>query len=54
MVKNDIVEVFREFHSSESFVKSLKFTFLVLIVKKEGDKNIKDFRPISVVVIYTN
>ena len=38
------MEMFRDFHANETFIKSLKATFLVLIPKK-GDA--KDFRPIS-------
>ena len=31
------------------FVKSLNFTFLVMVPKKEGAEDFKDFRPISLV-----
>lgn len=38
---------FREFHDHGRFVKSLNATFLVLIPKKGGAKDLRDFRPIS-------
>ena len=40
---------FREFHERGRFVKSLNATFLVLVLKKGGVKDLKDFRPISLV-----
>ena len=49
IVKNDIMELFKDFHQQGKFVKSLNCTFLVLIPKKEGDEDLKDFRPISLV-----
>ena len=39
--------MFKEFHEHNSFVKSLNNTFLVLIPKKSGAKDLGDFRPIS-------
>ncbi|RVX23652.1 Transposon TX1 uncharacterized 149 kDa protein [Vitis vinifera] len=48
-VKEEIMEMFREFHEHSSFVKSLNNTFLVLIPKKSGAENLGDFRPISLV-----
>ena len=39
--------MFKEFHEQNSFVKSLNNTFLVLIPKKSGAKDLGDFRPIS-------
>ena len=47
--KEEIMEMFKEFHEHNSFVKSLNNTFLVLIPKKSGAKNLGDFRPISLV-----
>ena len=49
IVKNDIMELLKDFHQQGKFVKSLNCTFLVLIPKKEGDEDLKDFRPISLV-----
>ena len=41
---------FREYHEQGRFVKRLNAMFLVLVAKKGGAKNLKDFRPISLVV----
>ena len=41
---------FREYHEQGRFVKRLSAMFLVLVAKKGGAKNLKDFRPISLVV----
>ena len=40
---------FKEFHDHNCFVKSLNVTFLVLIPKKGGVEDLRDFRPISLV-----
>ena len=40
---------FKEFHDHSKFVKSLNATFLVLIPKKVGAEDLRDFRPISLV-----
>ena len=45
--KEEIMEMFKEFHEHSSFVKSLNNTFLVLIPKKSGAEDLGDFRPIS-------
>ncbi|RVW36390.1 hypothetical protein CK203_083809 [Vitis vinifera] len=39
----------REFYLHETFQRSLNSTFLVLIPKKEGAEDLRDFRPISLV-----
>ena len=36
IVKEDILDLFKEFHEQNSFIKSLNHTFLVLIPKKGG------------------
>ena len=41
--------VFRDFFVTGKFVKSLNSTFLVMVPKKEGANDFKDFRPISLV-----
>ena len=46
-VKEEILEMFKEFHEQSSFLKSLNNTFLVLIPKKDGAEDLGDFRPIS-------
>ena len=42
------MEMFREFHANETFIRSLNATFLVLIPNKRDAEDLKDFRPISV------
>ncbi|RVW93614.1 Transposon TX1 uncharacterized 149 kDa protein [Vitis vinifera] len=46
-VKEEILEMFKEFHEQSYFLKSLNNTFLVLIPKKGGAEDLGDFRPIS-------
>ena len=46
-VKEEILEMFKEFYVQRSFAKSLNTTFLVLIPKKGGAEDLGDFRPIS-------
>ena len=46
-VKEEVLEMFKEFHEQGSFLKSLNNTFLVLIPKKGGAVDLGDFRPIS-------
>ena len=40
---------FGEFYEHGNFVKNLNAIFLVLIPKKAGAENLRDFRPISLV-----
>lgn len=47
-MKYDVMN-FKDFHNTGRFLKSLNSTFLVMIPKKEGVVNIKDFCPISLV-----
>ena len=49
VVKVDVMRFFRDFHEMGRFVKSLNATFLVLVPKKGGVEDLKDFRPISLV-----
>ena len=49
VVKGDFMEVFTEFHAQGKFVKSINSTFISLIPKAQGAKEIKDFHPISLV-----
>ena len=46
-VKEEVLEMFKEFHEQNAFLKSLNTTFLVLIPKKGGAEELGDFRPIS-------
>ena len=39
----------RDFHEHESFVRSLNSTYIVLIPKRGGVEDLKDFRPISLI-----
>ena len=41
--------MFKDFHEKARFVRSLNSTFIVLVPKKGGAEDIKDFRPISLV-----
>ena len=49
LVKVEIMGFFKELHERGKFVKSLNATFLVLVPKKGGVEDLKDFRPISLV-----
>ena len=41
------MDLFKEFHDQNSFIKSLNHTFLVLLPKKGGVEDLGDYRPIS-------
>ena len=43
---------FSEFYEHGNFVKSLNATFLFLILKKAGAKDLRDFRPISLMGLF--
>ena len=47
IVKDDIMRMFKEFFEIGKLVKNLNTTFLVLVPKKGGVEDFKDFRPIS-------
>ena len=49
VVKPKILGLFRELYFHGTFQRSLNSTFLLLIPKKEGIEDLKDFRPISLV-----
>jgi hypothetical protein len=49
VIKKDMMAVFKEFHETGKFEKSFNATFVVLIPKKAGAVEIKDFRSISLV-----
>ena len=48
-VKGEVMVVFKDFFVSGKFMKSLNSTFIVMVPKKEGAYDFKDFRPISLV-----
>ncbi|RVW42464.1 putative ribonuclease H protein [Vitis vinifera] len=47
VIKPEILGLFREFYLHGTFQRSLNSTFLLLIPKKEGTEDLRDFRPIS-------
>ena len=49
IIRDDVMRMFREFHETRKFVTSLNATFIVMIPKKGGAEDLKDFRPISLV-----
>ena len=49
VVRGDFMAVFTNFHSQSKFVKSIISTFILLIPKIHGAKEIKEFCPISLV-----
>ena len=49
IMKDDIMRMFKEFCETGKFVNNLNTTFLMLVPKKGGVEDFKDFRPISLV-----
>jgi hypothetical protein len=49
VIKEDVMAVFEEFYTRGKFVKCINSTFISLIPKIQGAKEVKDFRPISLV-----
>ena len=49
IVKIDILNSLQEFHEHECIKRSLNATFVVLIPKKPGVSDVKDFRPICLI-----
>jgi hypothetical protein len=49
VIKKDTIAVFKEFHESGKFEKSINATFVALIPKEAGAVEIKDFHPISLI-----
>ena len=47
MVKEDLMKVFKEFHSRGIVNQSTNATFIALVPKKSQTSKILDFRPIS-------
>ncbi|WMV38388.1 hypothetical protein MTR67_031773 [Solanum verrucosum] len=49
VVKQDIMDTFQNFYEHEVFEKSSNATFIALIPKKKGAKELRDFRPIGLI-----
>ena len=49
VVKKEVLDSLQEFYVHETFERSLNSTFVVLIPKKVGASDVKDFRPISLI-----
>ena len=49
VVKEDVKKAFQNFYEQEVFERSLNATFIILIPKKKGAKELRDFRPISLI-----
>ena len=49
VVESDVLVVFEEFYELCTFKKSFNATFLALIPKKQNARNVKDFRPITLI-----
>ncbi|XP_057775476.1 uncharacterized protein LOC130994451 [Salvia miltiorrhiza] len=49
IIKEDLIEVMKEFHSHGKLVKGSNPSFIVLIPKKNTTSELKDFRPISLI-----
>ena len=49
-VKEEVMDFFKEFFEQKKFVRSLNATFLVMIPKKGNVEDIKDYKPISLLV----
>lgn len=47
IIKSDLLKVFDEFYISEEFYEHINNTFITLIPKKRFAKELKDFKPIS-------
>ncbi|GKV26502.1 hypothetical protein SLEP1_g35790 [Rubroshorea leprosula] len=48
-VREDFIAFFREFHQNSRLVRGLNSSFLTLIPKKLSPRELKDFRPISLI-----
>ncbi|WMV55749.1 hypothetical protein MTR67_049134 [Solanum verrucosum] len=49
IVKGDLMSTMQNFHSQEFFEKSFNATYIALISKKSGAKELRDFRPINLI-----
>ena len=48
-IKDEVMTAFKDFFSTGKFVKGLNSIFIVMVPKKEGVDDFKDFKPISLV-----
>ena len=46
-VKSEVMNFFKDLHEQGKFVRSINVTSLVLVPKKGGAEDLKDYRPIS-------
>ena len=46
-IKEEILDMFKEFHEQNSFLKSFNNMFLILLPKRGRDEDLGDYRPIS-------
>jgi len=49
VVKEDLMKTIKNFHCNEYFEKSFNASYIALIPKKSGAKELRDFRPISLI-----
>ena len=49
VVKEDVMKAFHNFYEQEVFERCLNATFITLIPKKKVAKELRDFRPISLI-----
>lgn len=49
VVKKDIMETYKNFHAHGIFERSFNGTYIALISKKTGAKELRDFRPVSLI-----
>ena len=54
IVELDIMNLFKDFHESASFIESLSSTFLVLILKRVGAEDLKISNLLVWLVVYTS
>lgn len=50
MIKEDLMQTCHNFHSQQRFENSFNATFVALIPKKAGANELRDFRPISLIL----
>lgn len=49
IVKEDLMNTIKNFHCNELIEKSFNASYIALIPKKNGAKELRDFRPISLI-----